>query len=513
MKTKNIFKLTLSALALVMASCVGDLDVKPIDPNVTTSDKVYDSPEAYKQGLAKLYAAFILTGQQGPAGQPDVGGVDEGFSCFIRSLWNMQELTTDEAVWSYPNDANGTISNLHSQSWVASDIIPTALFARIMNVVVLANEYIRVTAGSTDADLIKYNKEARFLRALSYFYGLDLYGNMPFVTEADKPGAFLPKQTTRAELFAYIESELKDIQGDLGNAKFEYGRADKAACSMLLAKLYLNAEVYLGEGNEKYTEAIDELNKVIAGPYTLSPKYLNNFLADNNLSPEIIFTFNGDGEKSQSYEAVWIMIKGNAGNGGWAGLRTTSSFVGLFNTNDPRALFAKEDKGQSLEINAIDQTKQGYGIFKFRNVTSTGATPDSDDTGFTDTDYPMFRLADAYLMYAESVLRGGTGGDVATAVGYINQLRNRSGDAAIGNITSGDLTLDFVLAERGRELYWEGHRRMDLIRFGKFTGGDYLWPWKGGIKEGTSTPSHRNLFPIPASDIGSNPTLEQNDGY
>lgn len=496
-----------------MGSCLNDLDVKPIDPNVTTSVNVYDTPEAYKQGLAKLYAAFILTGQQGPSGQPDVGGVDEGFSCFIRSLWNLQELTTDEAVWTYGNDANGTIFNLHYHTWVASDGIPTALFARIMNVAALTNEYIRVTAASTDPNLKMYNREARFLRALAYYYGLDLFGNMPFVTEADRPGAFLPKQITRADLFAYVESELKAIQSELGAPKFEYGRADQAACAMLLAKLYLNAEVYLGAGNARYTEAITEINKVIAGPYTLSQKYLNNFLADNNYSPEIIFSFNSDGERSQSYEAVWIMIKGNAGNGGWAGLRTTSSMVSLFNPSDPRALFLKEDKGQTLEITDVGQATEGYGVFKFRNVTSTGAVPASDNTGFTDTDFPMFRLADAYLIYAEAVLRGGSGGNLNTALGYVNALRNRPGDPAIGNITSSQLTLDFILDERGRELYWEAQRRTDLIRYGRFTGGDYLWPWKGKVKEGTSTPSYRNLFPIPAADIGANPTLKQNEGY
>jgi starch-binding outer membrane protein, SusD/RagB family len=513
MKTTKLFQFAIITLSIGMTSCLGDLDVKPVDPNLATSEQVYNSPEAYKEGLAKLYAAFILTGQQGPSGQPDVGGVDEGFSCFIRSLWNLQELTTDEAVWSYPNDANGTISNLHYHTWVPSDGIPTALFARIMNVVVLANEYIRLTADKTDADLVKYNREARFLRALSYYYGLDLYGNLPFVTEANLPGAFLPKQITRTELFAYVESELKAIHDELGDAKFEYGRASKAACSMLLAKLYLNSEVYLGAGNKRYTEAITELNKVIAAPYTLSPKYLNNFLADNNTSPEIIFSFNSDGAKSQSYEAVWIMIKGNAGNGGWSGLRTTSSLVSLFASNDSRALFAKEDKGQSLDINEINQTQQGYGVYKFRNVTSTGAIPANDNTGFTDTDFPVFRLADAYLMYAEAVLRGGTGGDATTALGYVNQLRNRSGDPAIGNVSSGQLTLDFILQERARELYWEGHRRTDLIRFGRFTGAAYLWPWKGNVKEGISTPAYRDLFPIPAADIGANPTLKQNEGY
>jgi hypothetical protein len=517
--TKNSAALLALTLLVLMMSCVGDLNVKPIDPYLTTAANVYTTPESYKAGLAKLYAAFALTGQQGPAGAGDVAGVDEGFSCFIRSLWNMQELTTDEAVWTYPNDAAGTIFNLHYNSWVPSDIIPTALFARIMNVAALSNEFIRATTPKLDDPVFKQmNGEARFLRALAYYYGMDLYANMPFVTEKDLPGAYFPKQILRADLYTYIESELLAIKADLGAPRFEYGRADKGACAMLLAKLYLNAEVYLGKDQKKYSEAIAQLNEVIAAGYTLSPKYLNNFLADNNTSPELIFTQNFDGAQSQAYDQVQVMIYGNAGYGGWSGLRTTSAFVNKFPAlTEARALFAKEDKGQNLAIHSMSLSTDGYGIYKFRNINSDGSIPASASTGFNNTDYPMFRLADAYLMYAEAVLRGGSGGDAATALSYVNKIRTRSGDVTAGNapgaITSAQLTLDFILDERGRELYWEGHRRTDLIRFGKFTGSAYLWPWKGGNINGTSIEDKRAVFPIPASDLGSNPNLKQTDGY
>lgn len=512
MKINKIIQLGMLTAGVVLSSCLGDLDVQPIDQDVTTSATVYNSPEAYKQGLAKVYATFILTGQQGPAGNSDITTSDEGNSSFLRQMWNMEELTTEEAVWTYPNDFGGTIFNLHYHTWLPTDGIGAFAYARIMNSVVLANEYMRATVGNSDPTITQYYNEARFIRALAYYYGLNMFGKMPYVTEADLPGAFLPKEILRADLFEFIESELLAIRANMGDPKFEYGRADKAACSMLLAKLYLNAEVYLGAGNAKYTEAITALNQVISGPYSLAPKYINNFLADNNTSPELIFSFNSDGKYSQSYSAVWVMIKGNAGNGGWGGLRTTKALVNLFDANDPRALFLKEDKGQQLEIEAVNNAKHGYGVSKFRNETSTGAIP-NDGTDFIDTDYPLFRLADAYLMYAEAVVRGGSGGDINTAVGYINQLRNRSGDPAIGNITAGQVTLDFILDERARELYWEGHRRTDLIRFGKFTGGSYLWPWKGNVAEGTSIESFRALFPIPAADRALNPNLSQNPGY
>jgi starch-binding outer membrane protein, SusD/RagB family len=500
---------------LLMVSCIGDLDVVPLEDYVVTSANVYTTTESYKAGLAKLYASFGLTGQQGPAGAGDVGGVDEGFSCFIRSMWNMNELTTDEAVWTYGNDANGTIFSLHYNTWGTTDDIPTALFARIMNVAALSNEFIRATSSKLDdPDIKKFHAEARFLRALAYYYGIDLFGKMPFITEADKPGAFFPPEISRADLFAYVESELIAIKPDMGEPRFEYGRADKGACAMLLAKLYLNADVYIGQ--EKYTEAITQLNEVIAGGYTLAPKYLNNFLADNHTSPEIIFAQLFDGTRSQAYDAVNVMIYGNAGNGGWSGLRTTKALVEKFDDLDEsRALFAKEDKGQSLEIDEVNQSTQGYGVFKFRNVTSTGAA--GSNPSFQDTDFPMFRLADAYLMYAEAVLRGGTGGNLATALNYVNAIRTRPDDVTAGNapgaITGPELTLEFILDERARELYWEGHRRTDLIRFDMYTGDAYLWPFKGGEKNGVSIGEHRKLFPIPAADRGTNPNLGQNTGY
>lgn len=518
MKYFNRFSFAAFMVMAMMMSCVNNLDVKPIDPFVTSADKVYTTKDSYKQGLAKLYATFALTGQRGPNGNQDVGGVDEGFSCFVRSLWYMQELTTDEAVWTYGNDANGTIFNLHYNTWLPSDGIPEALYARIANVAALSNEFIRVTTGKTDdPDFKNFQAEARFLRALAYFYGMDLYGRLPFLTEKDQPGSFFPPMILRPALFDYIEKELKAIKADMGAPRFEYGRADKAACAMLLAKLYLNAEVYIGQA--KYTEAITELNEVIAAGYVLSPRYANLFRADNDKNnSEIIFAQAFDGAKSQAFAMTQVMINGNAGNGGWSGLRTTAAFVGKFpNLTEARAIFATESKGQSLDIDAVNVSTQGYGVYKFRNITSAGVDAPNNSTGFPDTDYPMFRLADAYLMYAEAVLRSGAGGTRANALSYINAIRSRSGDVIAGNapgvITDPQMTLDFILDERGRELYWEGHRRMDLIRFGKFTGGSYLWPWKGGIRNGTAIDDKRKIFPIPSSDLGTNPNLKQNDGY
>lgn len=503
---------------LMLASCVGDLDVTPIDPNLITSATVYDSPEAYKQGLAKLYATFALSGQQGPAGQPDIAGIDEGFGNYLRQYWNCQELTTDEAVISW-NDA--TIKDFHWHTWSPSDVFISAIYSRIMYTVALCNEYIRATSGQTDATIKTYHAEARFLRALAYYHAIDLFGNPPFVTEEDSPGAYFPKQISREDLFAYVESELLAIESTLGAPKFEYGRADRAAAWMTLAKLYLNAEVYIGA--PRYTEAITVLNKILSSSYTLSPDYLHNFVADNNTSPELIFPITFDGLNTQSYGGMVYLIHAPIGGsmpanrmfgvgGGWGGIRTTSVFVDKYEiADDSRALFWTD--GQTLEINDIAQFTDGYAITKFRNRKLDGSAATHAHPDFVDTDWPMYRLADAYLMFAEAVLRGGTGGTRAEALNYVNALRQRAYGDTSGNIADSQLTLDFILDERARELYWEGHRRTDLIRYGRFTGGDYLWPWKGKVKQGAPTESYRDLFPIPAADLGANPTLKQNVGY
>jgi hypothetical protein len=520
MKINIIKSLAVILVTLMFTSCVKDLNVTPKDPNIVTSLTVYNSPAAYKQGLAKLYATFAVSGQQGPAGQPDIAGIDEGFSNYLRQYWNAQELSTDEAVMAW-NDAS--IKDFHWQTWAPNDVFIAAVYSRIMYTVSLSNEYIRATTGKTEADIVKYNAEARFLRALAYYHAIDLFGNPPFVTEADAPGAFFPKQTTRAALFTYIETELKAIENTLGAPKFEYARADQAAAWTLLAKLYLNAKVYTGQ--DKNTDCATYCAKVIAAGYSLTPKYANNFTADNNLSAEMIFPITSDGQNTQTYGGMTYLIHAQIGGsmspaafgvgGGWGGIRTTSAFVNKFTdtsgATDKRAMFWTA--GQKLDISDIGQFTDGWAITKYSNLTSTGAAAPHAHPDFVDTDYPLFRLADVYLMYAEAVLRGATSGNATTALGYVNALRTRAYGNANGNITSAQMTLDFILDERARELYWEGYRRTDLIRYSKFTGSAYLWPWKGKVAAGASTETFRDLYPIPSNDLGANPTLKQNPGY
>jgi hypothetical protein len=199
------------------------------------------------------------------------------------------------------------------------------------------------------------------------------------------------------------------------------------------------------------------------------------------------------------------------GVGGWNGATIRQELYNKFTSNDKRAMFFGKEHGYTLDIPELtilgSNTKYGYGVTKFRNVTSTG-DPGSN-AAFVDTDYPLFRLADVYLMYAEAVIRGGAGGDSNTAVTYLNALRSRAG---ISSIDTSSLTLRFILDERARELYWEGWRRQDLIRFEMFVSG-YDWQWKGNTHDGINIPAYRNLYPIPTDQIGLNPNLTQNQGY
>jgi hypothetical protein len=509
-----------------LGSCTKDLNTSPIDPRDMISVNVYKTLSGYKQVLAKVYAGLSVTGQQGPAGNNDISGIDEGFSQYLRMYWYHQELTTDEAVISW-NDQ--TIKNFHSQTWGSGDVFIAAMYYRTFFQITQCNEFIREStdskldergfSGSERAEIVRYRAEARFLRALSYYHALDLFGNVPFVTENDPVGKFFPSQIKRDKLFAFVESELLAIEPVMASARQnEYGRADQGAVWTLLATLYLNASVYIGQ--DKSTECVTYCNKVINAGYTLNPKYQNQFLADNQNNPEVIYAISFDGLKTRTWGGTTFIISAAVGGsmkpadfgltGGWGGTRTTSAMVNKFNAAlDKRAMFWTD--GQSLEINDIGTFTDGYAITKFKNVTSTGAA--GQDNTYCDTDFPLFRLADVYLMYAEAVLRGGTGGDPGTALNYVNEIRTRAYGGASGNITADQLTLDFILDERARELYWEGHRRTDLIRYGRFSVSTYLWPWKGGVPGGASTSVIHNLFPLPSSDVSANANLTQNPGY
>jgi hypothetical protein len=530
MKKTQIKLLGISLLLMVVffPSCTGELDQSPKNSDAVSADELFSDPAAYKQTLAKLYAGFATTGQQGPTGKADVSG-NEGESQYLRGLWLMQELTTDEAVIGW-NDQ--TIQDFHSQAWNNADPFLKATYYRFSFQIVNCNEFLRQTteeklnsrgvSAADKAEILNYRSEVRFLRALTYWHLIDTFGGGSLVTEESPITFYYPKYATRAELFAFVDSELTAIEPLLKAPKTnEAYRVDQAAAWMLQAKLYMNAKVYIG--TDKYAEAVPLINKIIGSSYSLHSNYNQLFYADNDKNGaqnEFIFAIAFDGLRTQTYGGTTFLTHAPVGGsmpvaafgigGGWSGIRTTASFVDMFpaGNTDTRGKFWTD--GQSKVINKISDFSNGFCVQKFRNIKVDG-TAGSDTSGnFVDIDFPIFRLGDTYLMYAECAVRGAAGTTIGSAVTYVNALRTR---ANTSTVSSGDLTLGFILDERARELHFEGQRRTDLIRFGKFTGGSYLWPWKGGVADGAPTQSYRNLFPIPADAMVANLNLIQNPGY
>ena len=411
--------------------------------------------------------------------------------------------------------------------WSSSNDFVEAMYSRLAQEVSFTNSFITNAAALTDAEVQTYIAEARFLRAYAYYNLIDLYKNVPLVTEISLD---LPQQSSRAEIFTFIEAELLEIQDLLlPSGSNEYGRVDEVAAWALLSRLYLNAEVWTG--TPKYSESVTFSSKVMNSSYSINMTDANGngtaydelFIADNNTNGaqnEFIFVLNFDGLQSQTFGGTTFLVHASIGgnmdpidfgvNGGWAGYRTTKNLVGQFDIdNDSRAMFHTD--GQTLEIASVSTFTDGYAVRKFKNVDSNG-NAGSDTTGdIVDTDLPLIRLAEIYLNYAEASLRGG--GDLTLAVSKINELRLRAYGDASGNINSGDLTLDFVLNERSRELYWEGFRRTDLVRYNYFTTSSYIWPFKGNVVNGSAVGNFRNVYPIPVNMLSTNPNLTQNDGY
>jgi starch-binding outer membrane protein, SusD/RagB family len=515
----------LIAATLLILGAVGCTDTKELPTSTITDTNYFNDPGSYRAFLAKIYAGLAVSGQQGPSGNGDIQGIDEGFSQYLRLYWEAEELPTDEAViaWGDPG-----LPEMNTQLWASNNSFVVSMYYRVAFQVSLVNEFLRQT---TDAKLAERNvspalkaqiqtfrAEARFLRALSYWHGIDLFGNIPLVTEADQLGANPPAQSTRQTIYDYIVSELTAAQADLpgANGQGTYGRATKEAASALLAHVYLNAEVYTGTPH--YAEALAAAQAAIAGPFSLDPSFRHIFQADNNTSPEIIFPIVQDGKTTETWGGGTFLVHASCGgsmnpttygvNGCWYGLRLKAESYNRFAVDDPRRSFFWTD-GQTVDVTTISDFSRGIPAPKYTNVTSTGVA--GSDATHVDTDFPLFRLGEIYLVAAEALLR--TGGDRAQALSYINALRERAYGNTSADITDPQLTLQFILDERGREALWEAHRRTDLIRFGLFTGGDYLWQWKGGTPSGTATDAFRNLYPLPASELAANPNLVQNTGY
>ena len=554
--------------SLCFTSCLGDLDTLPLDENSLVSEQVYSTEEGYMGVLAKCYGSLILTGQQGgDGGMGDLEGANEGYSGYVRLLFYLEEQPTDNFLM--PSSSNGLRKMLNLQ-WDASNAaVIKWTYQRLYMSIAYCNEFLRECTESKlkerglweklGDDYLAYRAEARFIRAYAYSQLCNYFGNVSLIDE-NTGVKDIPAQNSRKEVFEFAEQELKAVAGEVaGNNEVLcdpkttlYGHVDKVAAWFLLSRMYLNAETWIG--TDRYADCYTYAKRIItSNTYPLASDYRHIFLADNETCPEIIWPLVQDGQMAQSsagtnfYVKAFVngpmdeLYKTGVGSRGWGNVRAKMTFVDAFdpadvpfdkedtwgnNKMDKRAQFMTALPNQKKETwddneNMTSTFTCGYGYIKWRNVTKGDGDAPQGET-YTSIDYPLFRTADAYLMAAEAILRGG-GGNRAEALDYVNEIRERaymSGKYAVdgvrsdvsGKITDAELNLDFILAERQRELASELVRRTDLVRFGKFTSGKN-WEWKDGVRLGQDVDAKYNMFPIPDSEITNNPDLKQNDGY
>lgn len=531
--------------SMLFTACIGDLDTLPLNPSDSTSETVYGADESgYIAGLTKLYFNFVSNETT------DLQVSDAGASELVRAFWTVQEVTSDACKCAWENDA--WVRAMNTNTWSDADNDATyAVYVRTLQGIAYTNEYLRQTASDRLSDrgvsselaakIQGFRAEARFLRAYFYWMALDVFGDVPFTTENSPFGGGVnPKQASRKDVFDYCISELTALAADdspMPAARSNYPRADKGAVLGLLARMYLNAEVYTG--TPMWQEAKDACEDIFTMGYSLCPEYADLFRGDNGENPEalneVLFGISYDAEQTQSYGGTSYLTLAaiaatdvsstqmiNGVNNGWGGIRVPYEYVekyfnvrnadysaGTYDVNDKRGrMFYIKGRSESMD-GALYVFLNGWSCLKFNNIPhnmdqdSYLATAASK--AYSDIDFPMIRLGEIYLIYAEVCMNLG---QANTALPKVQDLAARAGVTAPTSITQ-----EWLIEERARELMWEGHRRTDLIRYGKFTSSSFLWTYKGGSFSGQGFDDHMKIFAIPASELASNPELHQNPGY
>lgn len=558
-------------MGFAMTSCVNDLNVTPKDPNSFTWTNVEADPDTYlPQVFAKCYSVLAVSGQSGE-GSSDMSGLDNGAGCYPRAIYMLNEFPTDETLWIWP-DAG--VVDIVTGTWANNNANIYGTYSRLYIAIALCNDFIRQTLESgidltpavrTDYNNVEqYRLEARALRALSYWYVLDLFGNGGWVDETMDYGDS-PLPITRKDLYNRLTTELEAIIAawPAANAKPSYGRVGLDGVKALLAKVYLNAKVYTNGEVDGYEKCLNLCNQIIdahKGSGFKSSGLANNYHAlfaanndqympggSNSAENEILWGIPYDATNIQAYGGTRFLMAAafvNATmadqkyymscldyglNDQWGCMHARAEFSDKFNSTDVRDdLWSKEAQGFTKENTEFSKFNNGYAAVKFTNLimNADGSFPKADNSkpiavdniaesakvlnvnAHPDTDLPVFRLADIYLMKAECYVMGGKG-NADEAIAAVNVVRERAGASTWTNVTANDL-----LDERARELYWENHRRTDLVRFNKFTSG-YTWSWKGYVAGGTDMGSHMNVYPIPANVVAAQPEFGayQNAGY
>lgn len=526
-------------ISLASTSCLNDLDKEPISPKIDLN--------VNNDGLLnKCYANFGINGNgsgDDSDSDPDVKGfTDNGMTGLVRAMFNMNELPTDEATCSWGDG----LQELNSAKFDPSHPWVKLYYTRLTLGITFCNQYLEVAGGEDK----QKTAECRFLRAMQYYLLMDAYGNVGFSTTLEKP-----HRMERAELYKWLVEELNAIEPDLAEPRVktgsdaDYGRVDKAACWLLLSRLYLNAEVYTG--NAEWQKAKDYAKKVMESPYDINTTsagrwsaYQLVFMADNDrtaASKEILFPIVNISGKTRSYGNSLFLIAacfdpamhanpddatGSNGLVGqqWIGLHPRTALLKKFfpssvapevpsyemtaQAGDDRATFWGE--GRTYEIENITKSAEGYGVCKFLNYNSDNST--NTDPSFADMDWPFMRAAEAYLNYAEADARLNGGKTSQEGTRVLNKLRERAN--ASTRAESSNYSLNEICDEWAREFYFEGMRRTTLVRFGLFGGNTgYNWDWKGGESAGKDFEAYKNIYPIPLTQLQSNTNLKQNPGY
>ena len=546
MNTK-FFKYIIPALSLVFSvnftSCLGDLDVTPIDPNLNVE---FDQ----NANFAKIYAGLAITGNKGPDGQGDIADTDEGASGLMRMLFNLNELPTDEAICAWSGDVD--VYPLNFAKFTASNGVVLNMFNRLYIQIAQCNNFLIQTEGKDDEESLTQRAEVRFIRALDYYYLIDLYGNVPFVDENTGIGTYVPERITRANLYTYIEKELKEIEPQMKAPRANvYGRADQAAIWMLLSRLYLNAEVYTGD--PQWNACIQECDDIInSGKYSLDINYSDPFKAHNENSLENILVIPYDeifatgfnyhlaalhGANQKTYDLVgspW-------GAGAYKGI---PQFIDTYDPDDERLnatwlggpQYASDRTPLTGSYDLMGQplifvNKMPNGIFTgeaegyrwLKYEVEMGARSELNN------DLVLFRLTQVHMMKAECLLRTGKADQAASIVSMVRkrafkehpekaivsgaQLQEKScykyGTVENYVLTSQNQVYPEKFGRFYDELGWEfageSYRRRDMIRFGHFTKAKWLSHEPNG--------DYKTVFPLPQKVVDTNPNLEQNPNY
>jgi hypothetical protein len=545
-------------LCMGFVSCADELNIKSVDP---LNHQTY----TVEGLLAKQYATLGLTGQNGPAGLGDISG-DEGETGFIRTVFNLEELMTDETLWAY--QANEGIAQITSMDWDKDNARVNWAYQRLSFNINQYNFFITEQSGSLSEDKIA---EVRFLRALNYYYFLDLYRKAPFKDTFDNN---LPTEKSGKELYEWLDNELTTIEplmAEVGayNTAKDFGRADRGAAYALHARLALNSAVYTDGQVKDYQKAIHYCDEIInSGKYDLSrvaksgySGYQQLFMGDNDCNPdarkEIIFPIRQDGVKTRSYAGTSYLVNASTISGmpyastsdPWKCLFARVDLVKKFFPNgdipkatdedllsnpskdqviakdnekgistadvvaqakDDRALFYMGIGGCSDKVrtltpgDAITGPLNGASFVKWTNLHADGTAQHHQN--FSDTDFPMFRLAEIYLTRAEAKYRLNGSQDGLADILEVQDRANRQ-------IKASSVDEQTLIDEWCREFYLEGRRRSDLVRFGLFTGSKYLWSFKGGSENGQGIPTKFDIYPIPGDEMKNNPNMTQNPKY